>query len=200
MSFRRPLVALFAVAALASGACSDDDRGVQRDTAKQATTSAKPAAPALRWNVDGVYANATNPPSGDITAAVHATLDTYLAVAIVAPLHSGAPAADLSAVLSPAALERVTSDPAARATLVDEGLPPMTTSIAAERARATLSSVAGPDGQPAVVGAQLDLVIRATGPTLDIDIVRQGEVVLVPEAGGWRIDSFVLTTKRDSRP
>jgi hypothetical protein len=92
------------------------------------------------------------------------------------------------------------ADPATRATLVDEGLPPATTSIAAEVANVLLSTVAGPDEVLAVVGARIDLKVHAVGPTLDVDVVHQGELVLAPQDdGSWRIESFALHTARDSR-
>jgi hypothetical protein len=52
----------------------------------------------------------------------------------------------------------------------------------------------------AVVGARIDVKVHAVGPTLDVDVIHQGELVLVPEAdGSWRIESFALHTARDSR-
>jgi hypothetical protein len=47
---------------------------------------------------------------------------------------------------------------------------------------------------------QLDLLLRAQGPTLDVDVNHYGEVVLVQEADGWKIDSFAVEAARDSRP
>ena len=183
------------------GACSKDkDDGAREATPERSTTTTGlTEPPALAWTLGPIDAQGTAPPGDDVVAAVKTTLDAYLAQAVVGPLFTGQPVVDLSTVLSPAALERFTADPAARATLADEGMPPATKEISATRAEAQLSSVAGPDGVPAVIAARLDLLVHAVGPTMDVDINRYGDVTLVAEAGGWRIDSFQLKTTRDSR-
>ena len=194
----RITAALAVMFLLVLSACSGktgDDKG-----SASATTTQPGGKPTLTWTVDGIEANGTQPPSDATMAAVKTTLDEYLAVAVVGPLHSGAAAGDLTSVLAPAAVERVAADPAARATLVDEGMPAATKSIAAEAATATLSSVAGPDGVTALVAARLDLRLRAIGPLVDVKIARTGEVVLAPEGDKWMIESFVLRTQRDTTP
>ncbi|HVM09051.1 MAG TPA: hypothetical protein VM345_11345 [Acidimicrobiales bacterium] len=196
-AFVAALVAMTLALVTVSAACSssDDEDAVPTTT----TTTELTAQPTLAWTIGEVDPQGTAPPAEDVIAAVKATLDAYLAQAIVGPLYTGQPAGDLSAVLSPAALERIAADPAARATLVDEGMPPATKEITATVANAGLRTVAGPDGAVAVVGAHLDLVLHAVGPAIDVDIVRKGEVILTQENGSWRIDSFQLRTQRDSR-
>lgn len=200
MNPRRPVAVLVAVVVLL-GACSRDDDGGDDagNRSRSSTTTALTEPPALTWSFGTVDSHGTQPPGDDVIAAVKTTLDAYLAQAVAAPLFTGQPVVDLSAVLSPAALERLAADPAARATLVDEGMPPATEEITAQRATAELASVAGPDGVPAVIAARLDLLVRAVGPNLDVDVNRYGDVTLVAEAGGWRIDSFQLRTDRNSR-
>ena len=197
MHRRRITAALAVVFLLVLPACtgkSGDDKG-------PASATTQPGGkPTLTWTVEGVEANGTQAPSDATMTAVKTTLDEYLAVAVVGPLHSGAPAGDLTSVLAPAAVERVAADPAARATLVDEGMPAATESIAAEVANATMSSVAGPDGVTALVAARLDLRVRAIGPLIDVKIARTGEVVLAPEGDKWMIESFALRTQRDTTP
>lgn len=192
----RRLLTLLLAAALVAGGCSrsgDDDR-----SAAEATTSTTAAAPVIGVTVTGVAANGTALPDEATVAAVKQTLDAWVAAAVVAPLHSGAPAGDLSAVFTAAALERL-GDPAVRASLVDEGLPPATTAITADAADAALASVAGTDGVVAVIAARVDLRIHAVGPTSDVDVAHQGDLVLVPEGDAWKIDSFTMRTSRDSR-
>ena len=198
---RRPTAAaLAAVLALAgAGACSKDKDDAAPPTSTTSTT-ALAAPPAIGIAITAVEPNGTQAPDEATVGAVKAALDSWLAAAVVGPLFTGQPAGDLSAAFTPAALERITADPAVRSTLVAEGLPPASTSITAERATAALSSVAGPDGVVAVVAASLDVLLRATGPTMDVDVNHYGEVVLVAdEAGAWKIDSFTITTKQDSR-
>lgn len=200
---RRPLAAVLAalVATVGLAACSknEDDDGRAASTTTSTSTTAVAAPPTIAIQITAVDPNGTQAPDEATVAGVKAALDAWLATAVVAPLFSGQPAGDLSAAFTPAALERIGADPAARSTLVAEGLPPAS-SIAAERASAALSSVAGPDGVVAVVGASLDVLLRATGPTVDVDVNHFGEVVLVPDdAGTWKIDAFSVTTKQDSR-
>ena len=198
----RTLNALLVALVVLLGACSKDKNDDAKPRAARpstTTTSVMTEPPVLAWTLGPVDAQGTAPPGDDVVAAVKATLDAYLAQAVVAPLFTGQPVVDLSTVLSPAALERFNADPAVRGTLVDEGMPPATLAISAEKADATLTSVAGPDGVPAVVAARLDLKVHAVGPGMDVDILRAGEITLVSEAGGWRIDSFSLRAQRDSR-
>ncbi len=198
----RPLVALTLAVALlgGAGACSKkkaEDAGAARP-ATTTTATVPVAPPTIPLTVTGVDAYGTKAPDDATVAAVKATLDAWLAAAVVAPLHSGQPAGDLSAVFTPAALEQL-ADPATRATLVDEGLPPATKGITAERVTAGLFSVAGADEVTGVVAAQVDVKLRAVGDTMDVDIVHFGEVVLVPEGDTWKIDSFALDAGKDSR-
>jgi hypothetical protein len=41
--------------------------------------------------------------------------------------------------------------------------------------------------------------VHTVGGTHDVDVVHQGELVLVPDGPGWKIDSFAVHTARDSR-
>ena len=198
------LLAALALAAVLAAGCSkgakDDDDGA---AAKKPTTTTAPGAsaapPTLQFTVTETNANGTKAPDEAQLAAIKKTLDGWLASAVVAPLHSGQPAPDLAPLFTAPALERL-ADPAVRATLVDEGMPPATTAITAETANVLLSTVAGPDEVLAVVGARIDVKVHAVGPTLDVDVVHQGELVLAPEAdGSWKIESFALHTARDSR-
>lgn len=202
LPLRRPAaVALVAVLALGgAGACSKDKDDAAAPPSTTTSTAALTAPPAITMTIAGVEANGTQPPDEATVGGVKAALDAWLASAVVGPLFTGQAAGDLSAAFTPAALARIAADPAARSTLVAEGLPPASTSITAERAAATLSSVAGPDGIVGVVAASLDVLLRATGPTVDVDVNHFGEVVLVQDEGGaWKIDSFTITTQQDSR-
>jgi hypothetical protein len=192
-------VLLVVVLVVGTAACSkkDDDR---RAAPRRSTTTATTAAPvpALQFTITAQDANGTKAPDEAMVAAVKKTLDGWLATAVVAPLHSGAPAPDLAPIFTPNALTRL-ADPAIRATVVDEGMPAANKEITAEVANVALSSVAGPDEVVALVGARIDVKVRAVGPTLDVDVVHQGELVLVPEGDGWLIDAFAIHTTRDSR-
>ena len=199
---RRLLVTLAVVALLLSGCSKDkkkDDDGASPKKPATTTTAATAVPPTLQFTVTETNTNGTKGPDDAAMASIKKTLDGWLASAVVAPLHSGQPAPDLAPLFTPPALERL-ADPAVRATLVDEGMPPASTSITAEVANVLLSTVAGPDEVLAVVGARIDVKVHAVGPTLDVDVVHQGELVLAPEAdGSWKIESFAIHTARDSR-
>lgn len=195
---RLPAFALAFLLVVTGGCSSKDDGEKKENKEKGSATTAAPAAPVVTLTVNGVDANATAGPDEATVAAVKATVDGWIATGVVAPLATGAPAGDLSPFFTAPALERL-ADPAARAALVDEGLPPASAAVAPEVATMGLASVAGPDGVVAVIVARIDLKVRATGPSLDIDVVHQGELVLVPDAGTWKIDSFTVHTTRDSR-
>jgi hypothetical protein len=185
---------------LVAPACSKDKPdGTAAPKAKRAptTTAAAPAAPTVAFTVTGTDDNGTKGPDDATLAAVKQTMDGWLATAVVAPLHSGQPAGDLSPLFTQAALDRL-ADPAVRATLVDEGIPAAKT-ITADTANLLVTSVAGPDEVVAVVGARIDVKVHTVGATHDVDVVHQGELVLVPDGPGWKIDSFAVHTARDSR-
>jgi hypothetical protein len=195
--------ALVAAVAVTGAACSKkkDGDGDAKARPTTTTTAATAAAPTVALTVAGVDANGTKTPDDATVAAVKAALDGWVATAVVAPLHSGQPAGDLSPYFTAAALERLNADPAVKAALVDEGLPPATKALTADKAEIKLASVAGPDEVVAVVAAQLDLKLHSVGATHDVDVVHYGELVLVQDAPGgpWKIDSFDLHSPKDSR-
>ena len=194
---RVTLAGVVAVVALASfTACPKKKDGAEPSASKK--DGAASAAPSITFTIEGVEPNGTKPPGNDVLEPVKAVLDAYLQRAVVEPLYTGEPAGDLADLFTVQARPRL-GEPAHRATLVEEGLPPANESITAEAVKANLSSVAGPDGTIALVGARLDVKLHAVGPRIDIDIVRDGELVLAFDDGKWRIDSFGLRTTRNTR-
>ena len=170
--------------------------GQPGSSAPERTTTT--AAPAIDLAFVSVETNGTAPPDEATLAGIQATLRGYLANAVLAPLRSGGPAPDLSPWFTPVALERVSGPD--RATMVEEGLPAASRSITADLANVELSTVAGPDEVTAVVAAIIDIRLRAVGPGLDVDVVRQGQLALVLDGETWKIDGFMVRTTRDSRP
>ena len=191
--------AVAAVLVLVSAACTNGNTGDddERGGARASTTTVPERA---GFTIALIDANGTTPPSDVLIAHLARQLDNYLDVAIVSPLRSGQPAGDLSALLSAEALARL-ADPATRATMVDEGLPPASRLVSVGVANANLSSVAAASGAVGVVGARIDVKLHAVGPAIDIDIIRQGDLVFaegsVPDT--WVIDSFSLRTERHTR-
>jgi hypothetical protein len=191
--------ATVAVALLVSGAGCSKKNGNNRAGAKGTTTAASTttaAEPPIVFTVSGIDDSGTPPPDDATIAAVKQTLDDWVAAALVGPLKSGQPAGDLSAIFTTEALGTL-ANPATRATLVDEGMP-AAKSVKPESAGLHLTSVAEPDGTLTFVAARIDLKLHVTGPGLDVSIVRDGEVVLAPEDGRWKIESFTVRAMRDS--
>jgi hypothetical protein len=193
----RAAVVAGVIVAGSTGCDKKDDRAAPSKTTSSTTASGSGAAIVL--TVTGIETNGTTAPDDATVAAVKKALDGWVAMAVVNPLRTGEPAGDLSSLFSPPALERL-SDPAVRAALVDEGLPPATKSIKPEVATVALSSVAAPEGAVAVFAARVDLKVRAVGRTSDVDVVHQGDLVLLADGDAWKIDSFAMHTSRDSRP
>lgn len=185
--------------ALATG-CSGGD-GDDRPTGAEATTSA--AAPAFAFAVVGteVHAMAPETPAfpGDVSAAVTTSLNGWLGRAIVDPLRTGKPAAALDGLFTGAALAKVSSPGAERAAMVEEGAP-LSGEVAQDRADVRLTAVTGPGGAVEFVTAQIDLAHSVPSGDGFVDVLRSGEVVLVPDGGTWRIDAFDVVAKHDTRP
>lgn len=198
---RRLLAVALAAGLILGGACSRGKGGRDEGAPTAPATTAAPRStgpPTLSFTITAVDSNGTQPPDDATVAAIKAALDRWAAAAVVAPLHSGQPAGDLSGVFSPPVVERL-ADPAVRAVLVDESLPPASEEITAPTATATLSTVATPEGAVAIAAAHLDFRVHAVGPSVDIDIAHLGEFVLVPHGDVWKIESFAMQAIRDSR-
>lgn len=134
----------------------------------------------------------------EVTAAVQASLDGWLGNAIVGPLQSGKPSSGLDAVFTEPALTKISAPGAERAAVLEEGTP-LTGKVTQDRANARLTLLTAPDGEPVLVTAQIDMVHNVSSGSGFVDIVRGGEVVLVPDRGSWRIDAFDIVAKHDTR-
>lgn len=134
----------------------------------------------------------------DVKMSVAAALDAYLGTAVVGPLVTGRPPASLEAVFTAGALGRVVAPGPDRAALVEEGAP-LTGEVHQERADARLTALTAPGGEVVLVTAQVDVGLTVTVADGHVDVVRSGELVLVPDGAGWRIDAFDMRTTRDSR-
>ncbi|MGI8794437.1 MAG: hypothetical protein ACR2H3_14900 [Acidimicrobiales bacterium] len=164
---------------------------------KPATTTTIAPQP-VRFAVSGLEPHGTAPPTPETVAAVVTQLDAWATFGIVEPLRAGGdtgPSVD--------SLFTTSAYPAAfggeRPTILLVGIPQ--SAVAIEHATASLSSVAGPDEVPAVVVATVDLRLRATAKGHRVTIVRQGDVVFVPQPdGSWRIDGWRLHATEDSTP
>ncbi len=188
----RPVVVLALVFLAATfGACSGEDK-----TAPLPPTEPPPAP--IAWDVTVGDVHAVRPPApglpDDVRAKVTAMLGRYLADAVVGPLRSGQPAADLGPVFTAAALARLNGPD--RAALVDEGLP-RAARLRSEATTARLGALAGADQAVTVVTAAVTLRLH-TGGAESVAIVRTGDLVLVPDGDAWKVDGYDIRTTRDS--
>lgn len=128
-------------------------------------------------------------------AAVLDTLNRYLEAAVLTPLRSGGPAGELAPFFTPGSVARVTGAGPDRAVFIDEGLAPAT-ELRRVKAQATLYALAAPDAVMSVVSAELDLRLTGLVNGAPLTVSRTGELVLLLEPGGWRIDAWDLRVIR----
>jgi len=128
-------------------------------------------------------------------AGVLATLNHYLDEGIVRPLRTGGPAGDLRPYFFGPAAARVVPGGPDRFAVIDENLPPVA-DLHQEAAVATLTALAGTDGIMSVVTAGVDLRLAGDVDGAPVTVVRTGELVLMPDAGVWRIDAYDIQVTR----
>jgi hypothetical protein len=190
------------IALVALGGCTAKHPKSAAGQSTTTTAKVEKNFPVVHVALAPLDANNTKPAGDDVIAKVQATLDRYVADAVVAPLRTAAPPPDLSAVFTGNVLARITPGSPERASLVDEGFPAASTAITPDAANAVITSVAGPDEVPGLIGVHLDLKIHAVGPTADFDVVHSADFVFIDDAdaGEWKIDAFQAHAGRDSRP
>jgi hypothetical protein len=128
--------------------------------------------------------------------AVASVVEAYLVAASVLPLRNREEP-DLRAVLTPAALGRLTPQVlAVVADGADSGLPRLE-GVALTKADVGVDGIVGPDGGQ-VATATIDTVVTATTEGgSPVRIARRGNLVLVPGPSGWQIDELDVTVDRD---
>jgi hypothetical protein len=148
-----------------------------------------------------IAAVATESPAGE-EGKLDATLQTqlldtvtkYVQLAITAPLSGSTMPVAVDQFLTAHAVTALTAD--RRAVLTDEGVPAMQ-SAQATTDTVTFTGLVGADTQTSVVSAHLDLVITGTASGVPASIKRTGDLTLIPDSGGWRVDAFDMTVERD---
>jgi hypothetical protein len=157
-----------------------------------------PAAQQIVFTGAGYHLHSTGRVSQAVSDAAWAgvleTLNKYLELGILTPLRSGGLAGDLTPLFTPLAVDRVLTGPD-RFAFIDENLPPAA-DLRPESMEAGMNALAGPDGGVSVVTAGLDVRIVGHVDGSPLTVVRNGELVLVPEGGTWRIDGWDITVTR----
>ncbi|HZQ26731.1 MAG TPA: hypothetical protein VFA94_03430 [Acidimicrobiales bacterium] len=200
MPARRSAV-LVAAALITASACSSGG-GKKAAPPRPPTTTTTAAAP-LKVTASAATVDSMRDPAppfpDDLRDQVLATLTSYLSAGIAAPLRTAQPSAGLDGVFTADALARLAPGGPDRAALIEEPAPVAGT-VHPDTATATLVALAGQNGEIGMVNANVTLTVTATNGGSRVQIARTGDLVLVPAAGGWRIDSYDMSTKRDTAP
>lgn len=134
----------------------------------------------------------------DVWASVAQLLNAYLARAMVDPLRSGEPPGGLEPLFTPPALERLNGPD--RASMIEDRISPVSGTVSADRANTILTLLTDRGGSPVLVNASLDIVLTVRSDDNAVEVARNGEVVLIQDDHGWRIDSYDMKVARDTKP
>jgi hypothetical protein len=128
--------------------------------------------------------------------AVELVLRRYVDDAILTPLRTGQPVADVAPFFTAEAVARLTGPD--RAALVGEGLPAARNGLVGKRAIAAITPMLVGDQVPLVaVGLDLRVVARGVEGG-DADVSYLGELVMVPDGATWRVDGYDMRATRDA--
>ena len=187
----------FAIVATVFAGCSG---GGSSDSSSTSST----AAPAAKTNVavpmGEVVADSAGPPAQftpEQSQAVMKVVTDYLAVATVFPLRTAKPVGDLSGLFDAGALAAVTG--VDRPVVLDEGLPKVTGDLNVVGQPVRIVALADQDGGIVLATATLDLDIQGATkvPGSPLRILRRGDLVLAPDAGGaWKVTGYNLAVAR----
>lgn len=191
-------VLLASVVAVGLGGCSKKEKAAPPPSLTTTT-----ALPEFRVVVPAVDVQSMKPgPAAlpaDVKAKVEATLNAYLAKAVIEPLYTGQPPVGLDAVFTPVALARLLPGSPDRAALLEDTRPAEGV-LEPEKENASLTALAAQDGSIALVSAAIELNVLFTTTAGRVRYQRSGQLVLIPWADGWRVDSYDVVAKRDSVP
>ncbi len=187
----------FAIVATVFAGCSG---GGSSDSSSTNST----AAPAAKTNVavpmGEVVADSAGPPAQftpEQSQAVMKVVTDYLAVATVFPLRTAKPVGELSGLFDGGALAAVTG--VDRPVVLDEGLPKVTGDLNVVGQPVRIVALADQDGGIVLATATLDLDIQGATkvPGSPLRILRRGDLVLAPDAGGaWKVTGYNLAVAR----
>jgi hypothetical protein len=187
---RRACVAAVAVGLVAAG-CSG---GGSSKSAPSTTTRPEARVDAVAGMVGVATAGAPAELAAADRDAVVAAVGSYVQDATVAPLE-GEKVPDLSdhfAAVSAGALQGAERD-----ALVDTDVPAATGRVTPTLEPVNLRGLADANGTIDLVGATLDVTVRATAAGGPITIHRTGELMFTRDAGTWKILGFRLAVTRD---
>ncbi len=189
------VLAALAVMATAGG-CSG---GGPSATVGRATTSTEVPNPIAFTVVSFDVEAAADPAAGAVDGAkagVEATFKRWLEEDVLPPLRSAQVPGDLRSLFTAVTAERAATAPD-RAAFVSEGLPPVS-GLVADTATLAVVGLADSDGQIPVVAVHLELKLHGRAENTPLTVEHTGDLVLVPEGDGWKIDSYDLRATRQT--
>jgi hypothetical protein len=132
--------------------------------------------------------------SPEQVTAIVGTARQYLDGAVIEPLRTGKPAADMSGLFDAATIPQLSG--LARPALFDEGLPAATRGVDATTSSLVVNGLS--DGAGAFVLATVGSDVQITAATDDGDLLihRITELTLVPEGPAWKIAGFDVIVDR----
>jgi len=187
-------LAALACLAMVAGACS---KGDSKAASGRATTTTAVPAPigftVASFDVEAV----ADPIAGGVEGAqagIVATLNRWLADAVLGPLRSGQPAGDIGSFFTGPTRERIATTPD-RAAFVDEGMPPVT-GVGAGTASLAMVALADPDGNIPVVAVHVNLTLGGMVEGSPVGIEHVGDLSMLPDGDAWRIDGYDVKATR----
>jgi hypothetical protein len=188
-------VALVGLVAVGGVLLARNSPSSDRAASREATPATLPARTTFRLAGMEVPATGAATLPDPVLTGVLATLNRYLDGAVLAPMRSGKATSDLSALFTGTAAQRLTGPD--RATLVEEGTSGGGSDVGVDDAWTSLTGLLDAGGSISVVAAKIDVVLRSKAAGEASSVARSGELVLVPEGGGWRIDGYDLRVTRE---
>jgi hypothetical protein len=141
--------------------------------------------------------NGGGPPvqlSPEQVTALVGTARQYLDGAVIEPLRSGEPAADISGLFDAATAAQLTG--LARPALFEEGLPPATGGVDATTSKLVVNGLSDGSGAFVLATVGSDVEITAATDEGDLRIHRITELTLVPDGVTWKIAGFEVIVDR----
>lgn len=191
------VAATFAIAAALFAGCSG---GGGSDSSSTSSTAAPAAKNNIAIPLGDVVADSAGPPAQftpEQSQAVMKVVSDYVAVASVFPLRTAKPVGDLSGLFDGPALAAVTG--VDRPVVLDEGLPKVTGDLNVVGQPVRIVALADQGGGIVLATATLDLDIQGATkvPGSPLRILRKGDLVLAPDAGGaWKVTGYNLAVAR----
>ena len=197
------LIALGVVVVAALGAAAflifgggDDGGGPSRSPLAAGTD--EPATVQVQFEPTQVVSDNGGGPAVQLSpeqvTAIVGTARQYLDGAVIEPLRTGKPAADLAGLFDAATAPQLNS--LARPALFEEGLPAASGGLDAKTSRLVVTGLSDGSGAFVLATVSSDVEITAGTDDGDLHIHRITELTLVPEGAAWKIAGFDVLVDR----